>query len=152
MILARLVLSCLALVISFGAQAQGDAEFAKLAKSAGQPQIPGLRIVYMTQLGNPAAAPWKNIILHQTEGAPGAAKSLAEGQAKNPTKRGVTLWVETDGTIYWSTPETVITTHGDGANRNDNKYIDNSKTYRAVVKTNSIGVEFVGNYPDVAKP
>ena len=44
-------------------------------------------------------------------------------------KRGVTLWVETDGTIYWSTPETAITTHGDGANRNDNKYIDNSKTY-----------------------
>ena len=40
----------------------------------------------------------------------------------------------------------------DGANRNDNKYIDNSKTYRSVIRTNSIGVEFVGNYPDVAKP
>ncbi len=62
------------------------------------------------------------------------------------------LWVETDGTVYWSTAETAIPTHGDGANRNDNKYIDNSKTYRTVVKTNSIGVEFVGNYPDVAKP
>jgi len=77
---------------------------------------------------------------------------MALAQSKNPTKRGVTGWVETDGTVYWSTPETVIPTHGDGANRNDNKYIDNAKTYRAVVKTNSIGVEFVGNYPDVAKP
>ena len=41
------------------------------------------------------------------------------------------LWVETDGTVYWATPETAIPTHGDGANRNDNKYIDNSKTYHA---------------------
>jgi hypothetical protein len=152
MIVARLILSCLALAISFGALAQGDPEFARLAKSAGQPQIPGLRIVYMTSLGNPAQAPWENIILHQTEGAPGAAKSLAEGQARNPTKRGVTLWVETDGTIYWSVPETVVTTQGDGANRNDNKYIDNSKTYRQVIKTNSIGIEFNGNAPDVQAP
>jgi hypothetical protein len=49
-------------------------------------------------------------------------------------------------------PETVVTTHGDGANRNDNKYVDNSKTYRAVTRENSIGVEFSGNFPDVAKP
>jgi hypothetical protein len=34
----------------------------------------------------------------------------------------------------------------------DNKYIDNSKTYRTAVKTNSVGVEFAGNFPDVAKP
>ena len=45
-----------------------------------------------------------------------------------------------------------IPTHTDGADRNDNKYVDNSKTYHAVVKTNTIGVEFIGNYPDVAKP
>ena len=49
-------------------------------------------------------------------------------------------------------PENVIPTHGDGANRNDNKYIDNSSTFHNVVKTNTIGVEFIGNYPDVAKP
>lgn len=127
-------------------------DFATLARSAGQPQIPGLRMVYLTSLGDPAKTPWQNIILHQTEGAPGSAKSLAEGQAKNPTKRGVMLWVETDGTIYWATPETVITTHGDGANRNDNKYIDNSKTFHQVTRVNSIGVEFNGNAPDVRKP
>jgi hypothetical protein len=60
--------------------------------------------------------------------------------------------VETDGAIYWSVPETVVTTHGDGANRNDNKYIDNSQTYRQITRFNSIGVEFNGNAPDVTKP
>ncbi len=127
--------------------------FAKIAQQSGMPQLPGLQITYLTPLGDPTHAhPWKNIIVHQTEGAPGSARALAQAQAANPTKRGVMLWVETDGAVYWATPERAITTHGDGANRNDNKYIDNSKTYHAVVKTNSIGVEFNGNYPDVAKP
>ena len=127
--------------------------FGELARRSGEPQVPGLVMVYLYPLGLPAdAKQWRNIIVHQTEGPAGSAKSMALAQSKNPTKRGVTAWVETDGTVYWSTPETVIPTHGDGANRNDNKYIDNAKTYRAVVKTNSIGVEFVGNYPDVAKP
>ena len=154
MILARLILSSL-LLISIGARAQGDkaeSDFARLARSAGTPQIPGLRIVYLAELGNPAQAPWTNIILHQTEGAPGSARGMAQAQAKHPARRGVTLWVETDGTIYWATPETVVTTHGDGANRNDNKYIDNSKTYRQVTRANSIGVEFNGNAPDVRAP
>jgi hypothetical protein len=132
--------------------AQSDAAFAALARSAGTPQIPGLHIVYLTPLGNPAQAPWNNIIVHQTEGPPGSARAMAERQARNPALRGVTLWVETDGTVYWATPETAITTHGDGGNRNDNKYIDNSKTYRHVTRLNSIGIEFVGNFPDVRKP
>src|SRR5205823_6604235 len=128
-------------------------EFHELAKRAGEPQIPGLTIVYLHPLGLPAdATHWRNIIVHQTEGPAGSAKAMALEQAKNPTKRGVMLWMETDGTVYWATAETAITTHGDGANRSDNKYIDNSRTYRNVIKTNSIGVEFVGNYPDVAKP
>ena len=46
---------------------------------------------------------------------------------------------------------TSVPTHGDGANRNDNKYIDNRPTYRQVVGNNSIGVEFAGNYPDVTR-
>ena len=134
------------------ALAQDGSEFAALSRSAGTPQVPGLRIVYLAPLGNPAHAPWTNIIVHQTEGPPGSARSLAERQSRNPARRGVTLWVETDGTVYWATPETAITTHGDGANRNDNKYLDNSKTFRRVTRENSIGVEFVGNYPDVARP
>jgi hypothetical protein len=149
MILARLILSSL-LLIPLGAKAEGD--FARLAKSAGMPQFEGLRIVYLTELGNPGQAPWTNIILHQTEGAPGSARGMAQAQAKHPARRGVTLWVETDGTVYWATPEAAITTHGDGANRNDNKYIDNSKTFRQVTRANSIGVEFNGNAPDVRVP
>jgi hypothetical protein len=127
-------------------------DFAKLARSAGQPQIPGLHIVYLAELGDPGRAPWQNIILHQTEGPAGGAKALAERQARQPSRRGVTLWVETDGTVYWAVPETAITTQGDGANRNDNKYIDNSQTYRKVTKDNSIGIEFNGNFPDVRSP
>jgi hypothetical protein len=47
--------------------------------------------------------------------------------------------------------ENAIPTHGDGANRNDNKYIDNGPTFHQVVGANSIGVEFAGNYPDVTR-
>jgi hypothetical protein len=127
--------------------------FAELARLPGRPQVEGLNIVYLNPLGALAYAnPWKNIIVHQTEGRAGGARQEAAEQFANPTKRGVTIWVETDGTIYWSTAENVIPTHGDGANRNDNKYIDNAETYHAVVRTNSIGVEFAGNFPDVAKP
>ena len=125
----------------------------EIARLSGRPQIEGLNIVYLNPLGDPAQANgWKNIIVHETEGPPGSGRREADDQFANPTKRGVTIWVETDGTVYWSTAENVIPTHGDGANRDDNKYIDNAKTYHAVVKTNSIGVEFVGNFPDVAKP
>jgi N-acetylmuramoyl-L-alanine amidase-like protein len=127
--------------------------FGELARQSGEPQVPGLTIVYLHPLGEPAHAnKWQNVIAHQTEGPAGTARASAQAQAANPTKRGVMIWVETDGTVYWSTAETAITTHGDGANRNDNKYIDNSKTYHSVIRTNSIGVEFAGNYPDVAKP
>jgi hypothetical protein len=127
--------------------------FCTLAHASGRPQIPGLRIVYLHPLGEPAAADrWRNIIAHQTEGPAGATRNLALAQSANPTKRGVMLWVETDGTVYWATSETAIPTQGDGANRNDNKYIDNGATYHAVVRTNTIGVEFNGNFPDVARP
>ncbi len=127
--------------------------FCTLARARGRPQIPGLRIVYLHPLGDAATADrWRNIIAHQTEGPAGATKNLALAQFANPTKRGVMLWVETDGTVYWATAETAIPTQGDGANRNDNQYIDNGPTFHAVVKTNTIGVEFNGNSPDVAKP
>ena len=128
------------------------AGFADIARRAGEPQVPGLSIVYLAPLGNPASTPWQHIIAHQTEGPAGSALTMAKAQFANPTKRGVMLWVETNGTVYWSTPETAIPTHGDGANRNDNLYIDNAKTFRKVIRTNSIGVEFVGNHPDVSKP
>jgi hypothetical protein len=133
--------------------AQPPPTLAEIAQLSGRPQIPGLKIVYLNPLGDPGDANrWRNILAHQTEGPAGSARAAALAQAANPTKRGVSLWVETDGTAYWATSERAIPTHGDGANRNDNKYIDNAATYHAVVKTNTIGVEFIGNYPDVAKP
>jgi hypothetical protein len=133
--------------------AQEQAALRQIARLAGTPQIPGLKMVYLHPLGKPADANrWRNILVHQTEGPAGSARAGAMAQVANPTRRGVTVWVETDGTVYWATAENAIPTHGDGANRNDNKYVDNSTTYHAVVKTNTIGVEFAGNYPDVAKP
>jgi hypothetical protein len=134
------------------AAAQDRAAWRALAKSSGTPQIPGIKIVYLHPLGNPADAHWRFILVHQTEGPAGSARNGAAEQFAHPTRRGVIVWVETDGTVYWATAENVVTTQGDGGNRDDNKYVDNSKTYHIVVKENSIGVEFAGNYPDVTKP
>ena len=144
-------MALLAVVFSFPAMAQTD--LATLARAPGTPEIPGLKIVWLAPWGDVARAhPWKSIIVHQTEGPAGSAKGGAQLQNKNPTRRGVTVWVETDGTVYWAVAENLIPTHGEGGDRNDNKYIDNSTTYHQVVKTNTIGVEFAGNYPDVTVP
>src|SRR5258705_2232020 len=127
-------------------------DVAAIARSSGAPEIPGLKMVWLAPWGEVAKShPWRNIIVHQTEGPAGSARGGAQAQAKNPTRRGVTVWVETDGTVYWAVPEDLVPTHGDGANRNDNKYIDNGPTFRQVVGSNSIGVEFAGNYPDVTR-
>ncbi len=155
-ILARAVKAslarALAILLLAGGIARAD-DLCALARAAGTPQIAGLTIVYLAPLGEPAAANrWRNIIIHQMEGPAGAARHGALAQAKNPARRGVTLWVETDGTVYWAVPENAIPTHGDGANRNDGKYIANLMTYRRVVKENSLGIEFAGNFPDVRKP
>ncbi|HLG81672.1 MAG TPA: N-acetylmuramoyl-L-alanine amidase [Bradyrhizobium sp.] len=124
-----------------------------IARLSGTPDIPGLKVVWLAPWGDVKNAhPWANIIVHQTEGPAGSARAGAELQAKNPTRRGVMVWVETDGTVYWAVADNLVPTHTDGADRNDNKYIDNSKTYHRVNKDTSIGVEFAGNYPDVTRP
>ena len=131
----------------------GEPSLEAIARSSGTPDIPGLKMVWLAPWGDVARAhPWKNIIVHQTEGPAGSARGGAALQAKNPTRRGVMVWVETDGTVYWAVAEDLVPTHGDGANRNDNKYIDNGPTYHQVIAANSIGVEFAGNYPDVTRP
>jgi hypothetical protein len=127
-------------------------DYETIARASGTPDIPGLKMVWLAPWGEVSKAhPWRNIIVHQTEGPAGSARGGAVAQAKNPTRRGVTVWVETDGTVFWAVAENLIPTHGDGANRNDNKYIDNGATYHQVVGVNSIGVEFAGNYPDVTR-
>ncbi len=152
MSLRVMVMALCALAIAAPASA-GTPDLATIARASGTPEIPGLKMVWLAPWGEPAKAhPWRNIIVHQTEGPAGSARGGALEQAKNPTRRGVTVWVETDGTVYWAVAEDLVPTHGDGANRNDNKYIDNGPTFRQVVKGNSIGVEFAGNYPDVTRP
>ena len=127
-------------------------DLAVIARASGTPEIPGLKMVWLAPWGDVAKShPWRNIIVHQTEGPAGSARGGAQEQAKNPTRRGVMVWVETDGSVYWAVSETLVPTHTDGANRNDNKYVDNSKTYHQVNKDTSIGVEFAGNYPDVTR-
>ena len=75
------------------------------------------------------ANPWRNIIVHQTEGGAGSAKYGAMQQARTRPGAASRSAVETDGTVYWAVPEDAIPTHGDGANRNDNKYIDNGRPF-----------------------
>ncbi len=148
----RLLATAFWLVAFFSPAAAETPDLGAIARASGTPEIPGLKMVWLAAWGDVSKAhPWRNIIVHQTEGPAGSARGGAAEQAKNPTRRGVTVWVETDGTVYWAVPETLIPTHGDGANRNDNKYIDNVATFHRVVGNNSIGVEFAGNYPDVTR-
>lgn len=147
-----IVAAILSALLLHGVKPAQAEDLCALAASSGTPQIAGLTIVYLAPLGDPAQARhWKHIIVHQMEGPPGAAKTAAFAQAKHPARRGTTLWIETDGIVYWSVPETAIPTHGDGANRKDNKFIPNLTTYRRVVKDNSFGIEFSGNFPDIRK-
>ena len=128
-------------------------DLATLARGSGTPEIPGLKIIWLFAVGRRRKG--KSLAQHHRasdRGTGGFGPSRRDAQAKNPTRRGVTVWVETDGTVYWAVPEDAIPTHGDGANRRDNKYIDNGPTFRQVLKDNSIGVEFSGNFPDVARP
>jgi N-acetylmuramoyl-L-alanine amidase len=148
----RLLAMLLCVIAILTPAAAQTLDLAAVAKASGRPEIPGLKMVWLAPWGEVAKAhPWRNIIVHQTEGPAGSARGGAEAQAKNPTRRGVTVWVETDGTAYWAVPEDLVPTHGDGANRNDNKFIDNGPTYHQVTGSNSIGVEFAGNYPDVTR-
>ena len=141
-----------AVMMSPLALAEGP-HIAAIARAAGTPDIPGLKMVWLAPWGDlEKAHPWTNIIVHQTEGPAGSARGGAHEQSRNPTRRGVMVWVETDGTVYWAVAENFVPTHTDGADRNDNKYIDNAKTYHRVNKDTSIGVEFAGNYPDVTRP
>jgi hypothetical protein len=148
----RQLVAALGVIAILAPAAAQTPDLASIARGSGTPEIPGLKMVWLAPWGELSRSHrWHNIIVHQTEGPAGSARYGAQEQAKNPTRRGVTVWVETDGTVYWAVPESLVPTHGDGANRNDNKYIDNAATFHQVVGSNSIGVEFAGNYPDVTR-
>jgi hypothetical protein len=148
----RLLVAALGVIAILAPAAAQTPDLASIARGSGTPEIPGLKMVWLAPWGELSKSHrWHNIIVHQTEGPAGSARYGAQEQARNPTRRGVTVWVETDGTVYWAVPESLVPTHGDGGNRNDNKYIDNAATFHQVVGNNSIGVEFAGNYPDVTR-
>src|SRR5258708_19058480 len=149
--LRLLAMALCAVAISIPAAAQPP-DLATIARSSGTPEIPGLKVVWLAPWGDISKAhPWRNVIVHQTEGPAGSARGGALEQNKNPTRRGVMVWVETDGTVYWAVAENLIPTHGDGGNRNDNKYIDNKPTYRQVVRNNSVCDRVASNDPDVTR-
>ena len=149
----RLLLTALCLAAISNPAGAETPDLRAIARSSGTPEIPGLKVVWLSPWGDVSKAhPWRNIIVHQTEGAAGSARFGATEQHKNPTRRGVMVWVETDGTVYWAVAEDLVPTHTDGADRKDNKYIDNGPTFHQVNKDTSIGVEFAGNYPDVTRP
>ena len=132
---------------------QAAPSFETAARARGTPDIPGLNIVWLTPwMDVSLARDWRNIVVHQSEGPPGSARRGALAQMAKPDRRGATIWVETDGTVYWSIVEFAVPRHLRDGNRNDNKFIDNSATYRQVTDDNSIGVEFTGNYPNVRRP
>ncbi len=140
---SRLLVMALWLAAMFNPACAQTPDLATVARGSGTPEIPGLKLVWLAPWDEVSKArSWRNIIVHQTEGPAGSARGGALEQAKNPTRRGVTVWVETDGTVYWAVPENLVPTHGDGANRNDSKYIDNGPTFHQVIGSNSIGVEF----------
>jgi N-acetylmuramoyl-L-alanine amidase len=133
--------------------AQTPSNFEIAARSRGTPDIPGLNIVWLTPWGDLASArEWQNIIVHQTEGPTGSAYRNALAQSEKPDRRGATIWVEADGTVYWAVAEFAVPRHIRNGNRDDNKYIDNGPTFHQVSDDNSIGVEFTGNYPNVRRP
>src|ERR1700722_15341888 len=147
MIFRPLAMAVLAVALACPASAQTQDDLAATARQSGTPDIPGLKMVWLAPWGEVANAhPWRNIIVHQTEGPVGSARGGALEQSKNPTRRGVMVWVETDGTVDWAEAGNLVPTHGGGGNRNDNKYIDNGPPFHQVVGDNSVGVEFAGNY------
>src|SRR5256885_12154844 len=84
--LVAMVLCAIAISMPVSAQAP---DLATIARASGTPEIPGLKMVWLAPWGEVAKAhPWRNIIVHQTEGPAGSARGGALGQNKKPTRRG----------------------------------------------------------------
>ena len=82
---ARRMMRCLAIAagcFAHAASALAQPSFSDLARSNGTPQVPGLSIVYLSPLGDPKLAAWKNVVVHQTEGPAGSAHAMAEAPGR----------------------------------------------------------------------
>src|SRR6187402_1448239 len=123
----RVIIVLLSMAAASPLAAQTPSSFEIAARARGTPDIPGLNIVWLTPWGDLALArEWRHIVVHQSEGSAGSAYRGALAQMARPDRRGTTVWVETDGTVYWAVAEFAVPKHLRDGNRNDNKYIDNS--------------------------
>src|ERR1700759_4403138 len=101
--------TALRVVALSGADTAEQPDIATLAKQSGTPDIPGLKIVWLSPWVELAKAhPWKNIIVHQTEGPVGSARGGAGQPHKIPTRPGVAVWAESDGTVYWAASDDLV--------------------------------------------
>ena len=141
------------LAIGGPARAQQSSSFEAAVRARGTPDIPGLNIIWLVPWGSlQYAREWRSIVVHNAESPAGSALSNALAQSRKPNRRGATVWVETDGTVYWACAEFAVPSHTRGGNRADNRYIDNKATFQQIDSASAIGVEFVGNYPNVRRP
>ena len=68
-----------------------DARSRRDRRASGTPDIPGLKMVWLAPWGDVAKAhPWRNIIVHQTEGPAGSARGGAQAQRR--TRPGAASW------------------------------------------------------------
>jgi hypothetical protein len=145
MTLRLLAIALCAIAFALPASAQTP-DLATIARSSGTPDIPGL-----SGLAGAVGRRCKSPSLAQHHRASDRRRRDLPAAAQNSsrTRRGAASWsgVETDGTVYWAVAGHLVPTHGDGGNRNDNKYIDNGPTFHRVVGNNSVGVEFAGIFP-----
>src|SRR5260370_35098990 len=101
----RLLVTALCAVGILAPASAETPDVAAIARSSGAPEIPGLKMVWLAPWGEGAKAhPWRNIIVQQTEGPAASARGGAQAQATNPTRRGLTSWVETVGAGNWAVP------------------------------------------------
>src|SRR5258707_13917406 len=96
----RLLATALFAIVLFTSASAQTPDLAAIARSAGTPDIPGLKVVWLSPWGDVARAhPWRNIIVHQTEGPAGSARGGAQEKFKNPTRGRGRARGGADGTV-----------------------------------------------------
>src|SRR3979490_273526 len=99
----RLLATALCVVAIPAAAFAETPDLAGVARGSRRPEIAGLKMIWLAPWGEVSNAhPWRNIIVHQTEGPAGSARGGAQEQFRNPTRRGVMVWGETGGPLPWA--------------------------------------------------
>src|SRR6202035_5998091 len=89
----RLLATALWVVALFSPALAQSPDLATIARASGTPDIPGLKIVWLAPWGDVSNAhPWRNIVVHQTEGPAGSGRGGAGPQGKKPPPRRVMGW------------------------------------------------------------